>query len=205
MDMTQASCREFLDALSSSEPTPGGGGAAALVGAIGAALGSMVINLTCGKAKYAAHQPELESLARQLEALRQELADQVEADEAGFLPLAQAYGIPRSDPKRQQALQQASIRACDAPMNILRLCARTLTALERAAQIGSPLAISDAGCGALCCRSAMEAAALNVRINTRTMSPCPEKEDLEGETDRLLETFCPLAQRIYQQVLERLR
>ena len=94
MDMTLESCRKFVEVLASNEPAPGGGGAAALVGAIGTALGNMVGSLTVGKKKYADVQDEIIALKAKCDALQTELLNQVEADEVSFLPLVKAYGIP---------------------------------------------------------------------------------------------------------------
>ena len=99
-DKTLESCRDFVARVASSEPAPGGGGAAALVGAVGTALGNMVGSLTAGKKKYAAVEAEIQALMDQCQALEVQLLDQVAADEAGFLPLAKAYGIPKDDPTR---------------------------------------------------------------------------------------------------------
>ena len=109
MDMTLSSCREFVDILASDAPAPGGGGAAALVGAIGTALGNMVGSLTVGKKKYADVEAEILALKSKCDSLQKELLDQVQADEAGFLPLANAYGIPKEDPTRAQILEDATI------------------------------------------------------------------------------------------------
>ena len=122
MDMTLATCREFVSVLASDAPAPGGGGAAALVGAIGTALGNMVGSLTVGKKKYAAVEAEIIDLKAKCDALQKELLDQVEADEVNFLPLAKAYGIPKDDPNRDKIMEEATIIACSTPMKIMELC-----------------------------------------------------------------------------------
>lgn len=98
MDYTTKSCREFVTVLASNEPAPGGGGASALVAAIGTALGNMVGSLTVGKKKYADVEAEIIALQKKCDALQTELLDQVPADAEGFIPLANAYGIPKDDP-----------------------------------------------------------------------------------------------------------
>ncbi|MCI9119835.1 MAG: cyclodeaminase/cyclohydrolase family protein, partial [Flavonifractor sp.] len=100
MDYTTKSCRDFVAVLASDAPAPGGGGAAALAGALGTALGSMVGALTVGKRRYAAVESEINALMARCRALQEELLDQVPADAEGFLPLARAYGIPKDDPSR---------------------------------------------------------------------------------------------------------
>ena len=111
MDMTMESCRKFVEVLASDAPAPGGGGAAALVGAIGTALGNMVGSLTVGKKKYADVEAEILALKAKCDALQKELLDQVEADEKGFVPLSRAYGIPKDDPNREAVLEEATLTA----------------------------------------------------------------------------------------------
>ena len=102
MDFANASCREFVTVLASNAPVPGGGGASALVAAIGTALGNMVGSLTVGKKKYADVEEEIIALKAKCDQLQQDLLDQIAADAKGFEPLAKAYGIPKDDPNRDQ-------------------------------------------------------------------------------------------------------
>ena len=145
MDYTTKSCRDFVAVLASDAPAPGGGGAAALAGALGTALGSMVGALTVGKRRYAAVESEINALMARCRALQEELLDQVPADAEGFLPLARAYGIPKDDPSRAAVLEEATITACAAPIRIMELCCESLEAIRQLAEKGSRLAVSDAG------------------------------------------------------------
>ena len=169
MDMTTKSCREFVEVLASSEPAPGGGGASALVAALGTALGNMVGSLTVGKKKYADVEAEIVALKAKCDALQNELLDQVPADAEGFVPLAKAYGIPKDDPSRPEIMEKATITACQVPMHIMELCCESLDAIAVFAAKGSRLAVSDAGCGAAIVKSALQAASLNVFINTKKL------------------------------------
>ena len=144
-DYANASCADFVAALASNAPTPGGGGAAALVGAVGAALGNMVAALTVGKKTYAAVEDEILAAEKACLALQAELLDQIAADAEGFLPLAKAYGIPKDDPGRAQALEEAAVSACKAPLRVMELCADALPLIALFAEKGSRLAVSDAG------------------------------------------------------------
>ena len=108
MDDTNKTCREFVAALASSAPTPGGGGAAALCGAVGAALCGMVASLTTGKKKYADVESEIQQLLKSTNTLHDKLLDQVRADAEGFQPLSRAYAIPREDPTRAAVLHRAA-------------------------------------------------------------------------------------------------
>ena len=122
MDYTTKSCREFVTVLASSEPAPGGGGASALVAALGTALGNMVGSLTVGKKKYADVEAEIIALKEKCDKLQAELLDQVPADAEGFIPLSKAYGIPKDDPSRPEIMEKATITACQVPMHIMELC-----------------------------------------------------------------------------------
>ena len=200
MDMTTKSCREFVDILSSNAPAPGGGGAAALVGAIGTALGNMVASLTVGKKKYAAVEAEISALKTKCDVLQQELLDQVEADEVNFLPLAKAYAIPKDDPNRDAVMEEALLQACQTPLKIMTLCGNAIECMRVFADKGSRLAISDAGCGAVICKSALQAASLNVFINTKLMKDRAVAERINANAQRLLDIYCPLAELIFLSV-----
>ncbi|MBQ8768046.1 MAG: cyclodeaminase/cyclohydrolase family protein [Oscillospiraceae bacterium] len=200
MDITLQSCREFVAALASSSPAPGGGGAAALVGAVGAALGNMVASLTVGKKKYASVEAEMLTLKAKCDALQQELLAQVEADEVNFLPLAKAYAISKDDPTRDNELEKASILACQTPLQIMELCCQAIDCMAVFAEKGSRLAVSDAGCGAVLCKAALQAASLNVFTNTKTMKTRAVAEDLNAKATAMLNTYCPIADQIFESV-----
>ena len=200
MDMTLASCREFVSVLASDAPAPGGGGAAALVGAIGTALGNMVGSLTVGKKKYAAVEEEIIALKAKCDALQTELLNQVEADEVNFLPLAKAYGIPKDDPNRDKIMEEATIIACSTPMKIMELCCEAIDCIAVFAAKGSRLAVSDAGCGAVCCKAALQAASLNVFINTKSLKNRDVAEDMNRHANVMLNKYCQLADEIFNEV-----
>ncbi|MBQ6999480.1 MAG: cyclodeaminase/cyclohydrolase family protein [Oscillospiraceae bacterium] len=200
MDMTLASCREFVSVLASDAPAPGGGGAAALVGAIGTALGNMVGSLTVGKKKYAAVEEEIIALKAKCDALQTELLNQVEADEVNFLPLAKAYGIPKDDPNRDKIMEEATIIACSTPMKIMELCCEAIDCIAVFAEKGSRLAVSDAGCGAVCCKAALQAASLNVFINTKSLKNRDVAEDMNRHANVMLNKYCQIADEIFNDV-----
>lgn len=199
-DYTRNSCREFVEVLASSAPTPGGGGAAALMGAIGTALGNMVGSLTVGKKKYADVEAELVALKAKCDALQKDLLDQVLADAEGFEPLAKAYGLPKDDPNRDGVLEEASVAACAAPMRIMELCCEAIDAIAVFAAKGSRLAMSDAGCGAACCKAALQSASLNVFINTKTLKNRETAEAMNARANEMLDRYCALADEIYEGV-----
>lgn len=201
MDMTLATCRDFVSVLASDAPAPGGGGAAALVGAIGTALGNMVGSLTVGKKKYADVQDEILALKAKCDALQTELLNQVEADEVNFLPLAKAYGIPKDDPNRDKIMEEATIIACSTPMKIMELCCESIEAISVFAAKGSRLAVSDAGCGAVCCKAALQSASLNVFINTKSLKNREVAEEMNAKANGMLDKYCAMADEIFASVV----
>lgn len=200
MDMTMESCRKFVEVLASDAPAPGGGGAAALVGAIGTALGNMVGSLTVGKKKYADVEAEIIALQGKCSALQKELLDQVEADEKGFVPLAKAYGIPKDDPARAETLEKATVTACQVPVRIMELCCEAMEAIAVFAAKGSRLAVSDAGCAAVCVKAALQAASLNVFINTKTLKDRALAEEMNARCLGMLETYGAMADGIFETI-----
>ena len=200
MDMTLESCRKFVEVLASDAPAPGGGGAAALVGAIGTALGNMVGSLTVGKKKYADVQDEIIALKAKCDELQTKLLNQVEMDEINFLPLAKAYGIPKDDPNRDKIMDEAIVVACSTPMTIMELCCETIDYIKVFADKGSRLAVSDAGCGAICCKAALQAASLNVFINTKTLKDRALAEEMNAKALGMMDKYCPLADEIFNTV-----
>ena len=204
MEYTAMSVLDFTRALSSRSAVPGGGGASALVGAVGASLGAMVGALTVGKPKYAAVDAEMRARCAETDDLRCRLLALVEADAQGFEPLSRAYSIPKSDTDRAAVLEDALRGACRAPMEMMRVCCRAVELLECFAEKGSALAVSDAGVGAACCRAALEGASLNVFINTKSMADRDFAAALESEAEGMLARYVPRADEVYQAVRTKL-
>ena len=200
MDFANASCREFVTVLASNAPVPGGGGASALVAAIGTALGNMVGSLTVGKKKYADVEEEIIALKAKCDQLQQDLLDQIAADAKGFEPLAKAYGIPKDDPNRDQILEEATLVACQVPMKIMELCCEAIEAIAVFAATGSRLAVSDAGCGAVCVKGALQAASLNVFINTKTLKNRQAAEEMNAKCLGMLDKYGAMADEIFETV-----
>lgn len=209
MEMTKLSCGEFLAELASKAPVPGGGGASALVGAAGVALGNMVGSLTVGKKKYAAVEADIQSLNAKAEALRRELEALVQADAEAFAPLAAAYGLPKDTPEqaahKAAVLEKALDAACAVPLDIMAKCAEGIALVEEYAAKGSVMAVSDAGCAAALCKAALQAASLNVFINTKLMADRDKAAALDAKADKLLDEFVPRADAVFAAVTEKLR
>lgn len=205
MKMIEKTVTAFTEELASSAPVPGGGGASALAGAIGISLGDMVGELTTGKKKYADVEEDIQNLMKRAQALRVKLLAFVDGDAEAFAPLAKAYGIPKDDPGRDAVMENALRVACGVPMDILRACAKAIDIIEEFAAKGSRLAISDAGCGAILCKAAMQAASLNIYINTKSMKDRAYARALEAEADALLAKYTQKADDIYGSVLAGIR
>lgn len=209
MELTKLTCESFLAELSGKSPAPGGGGAAALVGAAGVALGNMVGCLTVGKKKYAAVEPEILALNEKAEALRKRLETLVQADADAFTPLAAAYGLPKDTPEQQAhkeaVLENALDDACAVPLEIMEACCKGIALAQEYAVKGSVLAVSDAGCSALLCKAALQAASLNVSINTKLMKDRAHAEMLNRKADQMLADFVPIADEIYVSLSHKLR
>ena len=159
MGFSTVPCNEFVEVLASKAPVPGGGGASALVGAIGTALGNMVGSLTVGKKKYAEVEDEMWELKKKCDELQKDFLRLIERDAEVFEPLSKAYGMPRSteEEKAEKARVMEIVLkdACSVPMEIMEKCCE---------------AISDAGVGAAFCKAALKGASLNVYINTKSMA-----------------------------------
>ena len=204
MEMLHKSVNEFTAALASRASVPGGGSASALAGALAAALGGMVGELTVGKKQYAAAEPILRELLGQAEELREALLACVEKDAAALAPLAEAYAIPKDDPARAETLE-ACLRAATAPpMEVLELTARTVELLRSFADMGSPLAVSDAAVGAALAAAALRGAEINVRVNTRLMRDRTAAAALDDRARTIAESALRRAEAVYNDVYGRL-
>ena len=205
MKMIEKTVTAFTEELASPAPVPGGGGASALAGAIGISLGDMVGELTTGKKKYADVEEDIQVLMKRAQALRVKLLGFVDGDAEAFAPLAKAYGIPKDDPTRGAVMESALQVAWSVPMDILRTCADAIDIIGEFAAKGSRLAVSDAGCGAILCKAAMQAASLNIYINTKSMKDRALAQALEAEADALLSGYTQKADDIFNSVMAGIR
>ncbi len=167
--LTQKPVNTFLDELASSAPAPGGGSAAALGAAMGAALVSMVANLTVGKKRYADVQADIQHILSQSEALRHRCVKLLEEDVAAYTQVSKAYKMPRDTDEQKEArtaaIQDALKGATAVPMELAETCVEILRLCPESAAKGNVLAVSDVGVAALMAEAALRAAALNVWIN----------------------------------------
>ncbi len=202
--MLNQTCREFIDVLASREPVPGGGGASALAGAVGMALGSMVGELTVGKEKYAEYDTEISELLFRSQELMRRFEELVDEDAKAFLPLSEAYRLPKSTPQeaeeREAAIQKALVAAAEAPLQIAENCLKALRVLDSFSLIGSRMAVSDAGTGAAICLAALKGARLNVLVNLRLMKDTEKRKELSDKIDAVTDSGIHLANMTYDRV-----
>ncbi|HHU17605.1 MAG TPA: cyclodeaminase/cyclohydrolase family protein [Clostridiales bacterium] len=206
--MLNKTCYEFIDALASKAPIPGGGGASALAVSIGVALGCMVGNLTIGKKKYADVEEDILELLRKSKALIDRTNKLVQDDAEAFEPLSKAYSLPSETEQqrinKEKTLQKALIRATIVPLEIAECCLEGLKLIEQYAKKGSSLVISDAGVGAVLCKSALQGAKLSVLINLKLMKDETLKKELQSRIAAIEAEGLILADKIYQDVEERI-
>ncbi len=198
----------FLDELASSAATPGGGSAAAIMGGMGAALVSMVCNLTIGKKAYVEVEGDMKDLLAKAEALRAQLTDFIRADVEAFDGLMAAYGLPK-DTDEQKAARSAAIqdglkKATDAPLACARACADVIALSLIAAEKGNTNVVSDAGVAALAAVAALRSAALNVDINVPSIKDADFAASRRAETDALLAKWVAEADRVVEVVKSKL-
>jgi formiminotetrahydrofolate cyclodeaminase len=192
----------YLDEVAAGMPAPGGGSVAAVVGALAAALGEMVANLTLGREKYAAAEATLRPARDRLTALRASLLEGAAADEAAYQTYRNAAKLPRTsdDEKtaRRAAMQRALIAATNVPLAAARSANEVAKILQTVAREGNPNVRSDAALGALLAEAALRGALLNVRGNAAML----EDRELAGayltDADRLERTGRQAAQRAYR-------
>ena len=201
--MLEKNITEFAEVLASSAAVPGGGGASALVGALGAALGSMVGALTVGKKKYAAVEEDIKALMVKAEELRAQLLSCVEEDAVAFAPLSKAYAIPKDDPTRDETMEKCLRQAASVPLKILDLSCQMIDLHREFADKGSVLAVSDAATGVVFCWSAMYGAAVNVKVNTKPMKDRAYAEEINRHVDEMMEKYWPIAEKVYEDVYRR--
>ena len=204
MNISEKTCVEFVDVLASKAAVPGGGGAAALVGAIGMALGSMVCNLTIGKKKYAEYEETIKNILSKASKLEKDLLEMIDEDAKGFYPLSKAYGLPTSTDEEKQikeeTMQKALKVACEVPINIVRACHKAIKLHEELVDKGSRLAISDVGVGVQCLRAAILSAELNVVINVNSIKDEEYVTKVNTEVKELVEDGVKICDEVFRKV-----
>jgi methenyltetrahydrofolate cyclohydrolase len=205
---SQQTIQTFLDELASNAPAPGGGGAAALAGATGAALVSMVCNLTLGKEKFASVEPQMQAILARAESLRADLTGLMTEDVTAFNTVMAAYRLPKTTDAeksaRTAAIQKASKTATLAPLRVARACAEVIELSRPVAEMGNPNVLSDAGVAALCAQAGLKSAALNVLINLGAIKDEAFVAHHRAELAQLLTGHEALSNEVYELVKTKL-
>ncbi len=198
----------FLDDMASKASTPGGGSAAAIMGAMGAALVSMVANLTVGKKNYEEVDEEMQELLATSEKLRDELTSMIKADVDVFDQVMAAYGLAKESDEekvqRSQAIQSALKEATDVPLACARLCAEVIKICQPMAEKGNKNVISDAGVAVLAANAALRSAALNVYINIGGIKDEDFANDRRQQLESLLAGNNEMTEEVYELVKSKL-
>ena len=206
---TEKSCKKFIEAAASKEPVPGGGSVAALAGALGTSLGHMVGALTVGKKKYADVEEEMMELMKEGRALQKDLLDLVQADIDMFEPLSKLYSMKAENDEeiaeRDRLMEEALEHASAVPLQIMDKCGRAIELSVAFAKRGSKIAVSDAGSSAILCKAALQAASLNVFINTKMMQNRARAEELNELCAIKLMKYTSLADEVFECVSNQLK
>ena len=207
--LTDLTIKKFLDELASNSPAPGGGSVAALSGAAGAALASMVCNLTIGKKKYADVQAEMNSVLQKSEQQRQELTQLVDKDTEAFNGLMAAFGLPKGTEQEQSAraaaIQKATKAATLVPLRVMEICQDALECAKTVAAKGNKNSASDAGVAALMLQASCAGAALNVRINLGSLQDSGFVQEVTQKTDTLFRKAEALSREVLSEVEKSLK
>jgi len=208
MKYTDITSRQFIEEVASKAPVPGGGSVAALVGALGAALGNMVASLTVGKKKYADVEEEMEEMIVEIRKIQADLLDLVEKDIETFEPLSKLYSVHPETAQEKRVheieMEKALHEACMVPMDIIRECGRAIELSREFARKGNRIAVSDAASSAVLCKAAMQAASLNVYINTNMMKNKKEAEKLNARCASYIVYYSGLADGVFGYTANRL-
>jgi methenyltetrahydrofolate cyclohydrolase len=198
----------YLDDAAANKPAPGGGSVSACAGALGAALVSMVCNLTRGRAKFADVEAEMTTLVAASESARKRLEQLLQEDTTAYNGVIAAYRMPKETAEEQaargQAIQDGLIIAADVPLEICRVAVEVCRLSKVAAGLGNPQAVTDAGIGAVLGEAAVVGAALNVRINLGSIKDEAYVQKAAAEIDDILAEAAALRAETYAITLSRL-
>lgn len=197
--------KDFLEALSSKEPTPGGGGASALVAAVSCSLCSMVANLTTGKKKYAQYQEKIDEYLILLKEKNEILVNDIKKDAEAFAPLAAAYSLDKATEGYEEIMEKALFDAAKAPLEILEDIYSLVPIIEDLAVCGSRLAISDVAVAAVCCKAALQGCSLNVLINTKSMKKREVADEFNARVDYIVSDSDKRLDEVYSKIQQGLR
>ncbi len=199
--LSDLSCRQFTEQLASKAPIPGGGGVAALIGSLAAALAAMAANLTIGKKKFLPYEADHVRIIEETDALRFHFLELIDRDAAAFEPLSKAYSMDKNNPDYAAYFRSATLSAAAAPLEMVESCCKLIVLLEELKEKCSVLLLSDVGCAAITGRAAMEAAAMNVFVNTRLLPGDADAASAACKTKSMLLEYVPRAQMLADSVM----
>jgi len=207
-DIKDKSIQLFLEELASQNATPGGGSAAAVMGATAAALTSMVCNLTIGKPKYSAVESDMKVLLVKSEALREKFTAMIKADVEGFNQVMQAYGLPKDNEqdkvRRTSAIQKALKEATVVPLACAKASAEVILLSQEAALKGNSNVVTDAGVSVVSAHAALKSSALNVYINVGSINDKVYGAEKLAELEQVLVKAEVSVEDIYESVKRQL-
>ncbi len=208
MKLADLKTSEFVDLLASDAPAPGGGSAAALEGALGAALTAMVCSLTVGKKKYADVQELVEAAQKKALDLKARFVDVMDRDTEAFNVVSAAFGMPKGTDEekaaRSAAIQEGLKGCTKTPFEMMELAVETLELTASILGKSNDSAASDLGVSALSLRAAIQGAWLNVLINIGSLKDKELAEDYRAKGEALLAKALPLADEIYNTVVSQM-
>ena len=204
--LTQLSCRDFAAILAAKKSVPGGGGAAALVSALGTALNTMVANFSIGKKKFINNKEQHEDLIKRGTELREKLVNLVDKDAECFEPLSKAYAMPSSTQeeknKKEEVMQKCLKNACSAPMKTLFNTYDAIMLHKEIQDISSKNIISDVGVGVQFLKAGLNSAYLNVLINLNSITDEKYVLEQKQKAEKLLSEGIKTADEIYDKVVK---
>lgn len=208
MSLIEYNLKDFMNILASKEPAPGGGSASALAGAMGAALASMVANLTIGKERYVNQEPLMQKIIQEAGILQKEFIELIDLDTEAFNQVGAVFKMPKDTEEekktRQDAMQSALENATITPLAIMEKALQSLQLIDEALGKTNPSAESDFGVGALCLKAAMQGGWLNMKINLGCIKDREFVVKYTRKGQCILVDGIALADKIYLQVLESL-
>lgn len=199
---------EFADMTWSKEPAPGGGGVSAAVASLGAALAGMVSNFTTGKKKYAEHEEDIRRIIDESEVLKDRFLELIDRDEENFVPLSKAYSMKdetdEEKARKKEVISECSVKACEAVMEVMRLCRDCANIHAELLEKGSVMLVSDVGVGCELILAASRSAYLNILINLGAIADRKLAESIDSEYSAIMKETVSVCRRTYQKVVERL-
>ena len=206
MKLAEKKCNEFVELLGSKAAVPGGGGAAALVGALGTALSGMVCSLTIGKKKFIEYDDKLKGILSSSQHLQRKLMDMIDEDAECFLPLSRAYGLPKETEEeikiKEETMEKCLKAACEIPVKIVQLSYDAIKLHEDLVDNCSKLAVSDVGVGVQALRASLLGAQLNVVINLNSIKDQVYVNNIRNITEPLVAEGIKIADNVYEKVLK---